>query len=119
MEIEACRDDMPGRWGTMAGVVAEVGVLTSRIPPPDVTSGFGSGFLPQNDHLLFDASAAVSLLGTMAGASGSPRRDLDSHGAVCVVDVPEVSRRARRAADVVLSRMEVLGVGLGRPTVVW
>lgn len=80
IDIEACREDMPGLVGAMAGV-AVPGVLISSTPSPEVTSGLGSGFLPQNDHLLFAPSALRSLASAAVGASGSPSRDRDSQGA--------------------------------------
>ena len=54
--------------------------LTSKIPPPEVTSGFSAVcFRPQNDHRLCPASAC-DCASTTAGASGSPRLDLLSQG---------------------------------------
>lgn len=54
------------------------GVLTSKIPPPDVTSGFSRVGLRQKDQRLVEASVAGAA--SDAGASGSPSFDRLSQG---------------------------------------
>jgi hypothetical protein len=99
--------------------VAEVGVraFTSRIPPPEVTSGFSAAlFRFQKLHLLLVVSSCVGADGVTC--SGSPRRDLPIQPPFTPDADSGVSHlRARcRAAT---WRSEEEGLGLGRETADW
>jgi hypothetical protein len=99
--------------------VAEVGVraFTSRIPPPEVTSGFSAAlFRFQKLHLLLVVSSCVGAAGVTC--SGSPRRDLPVQPPFAPNADSGVSRlRARcRAAT---WRSEDEGLGFGRETADW
>lgn len=118
-ETDGWRSEREGRSsGVARGVDAVDADLASRMAPPDVTRGFGSCFLPQNDHLPF-LSSPSSLAASVEGCSGSPNRDRANHGSALTCE-PRASsgRRGRRDAVSVDSNTDALGDGLGRAIVV-